>query len=784
MSGTLPNWLADWLAVERAAACDTTAWRLDLAWPWPPWATVLFVLVAVGGITIVYWHESSSAGRGYRTLLSALRLAAVGLLLVMLTQATLTFQRSGPPSIALVVDRSASMAIADRYDDTTPASLPKSRLDLAKRLLLENDGRLLSAFSENYRLAAYAVAAGTERLAADEISNGVQNLSCDGPGSEATRLGDAIGRALDDARGASLAGIVLVTDGVSTEGVPLAEAAQAARERGVPILAVGIGSDRAPRDVEIADVLVDEAVFVDDLVGFTVQIKATGLGGESAQVVLRRDGESAPLAEQGITLGADGQPQTVFLTHRPTTAGDIAYVVEVAAGDDESNRDNNRVRRSVAVRDEKIRVLLAFGYPSYEFRFLKTLLERDPTIELSTFLQDADPEYAEQDRTALRSFPLAREELFKYDVLVLGDVDPRLVPRSVWPELTEFVAEKGGGAVFIAGPQFLPWDYGEVPDVAPLLPIDLAAIPASGGTLPADVSRGYVVRPTPLGMQLPPFQLGDTPAETEQIWRSLPPLYWLAELDQLKPAVQLLAEHPTHTASGGRHLPIIISQFVGAGKVWFHATDSTWRWRIGVGDVYFARYWVQTIRYLARGKLTSGGGTELSTDRREYQRGEPVAVRLRFRDERLAPADDEVTVFVETPGEPRRRTVLRRNATLRGLFDGSLANLGDGQYELFVAEPQTSGTVPSTRFTVLAPAGEMARTVMDRATLVAAAETTRGKFYTIAEASRLADELPRGRRVPIESLAPLEIWNRWWVLGPFLLVLVGEWVLRRHKGML
>lgn len=783
MSGTLPNWLADWLAVERAAAGNTVAWRLDLTWPWPPWATMLFVLVTVGGITFVYWHETSSASRGYRTLLSALRLTAVGLLLVMLTQATLTFQRTGPPSIALVVDRSASMAIADRYDDNSKDQ-PPTRLGLAQRLLLENDGRLLSALSEGYRLATYSVAAGTERLATDEIFTGVQNLSCDGPGSEATRLGDAIVRVLDDARGASLAGIVLLTDGVVTDGVPLADAAQAARERGVPFLAVGIGSDRAPREVEIADVLVDEAVFVDDLVGITVQIKATGLAGESAQVVLRRDGDSAPLAELGITLGADGQPQTVFLTHRPTTAGEITYVVEVAARDDETNRDNNRVRRTVTVRDDKIRVFLAFGYPSYEFRFLKSLLERDPTIELSTFLQDADPEYAEQDRTALRSFPLAREELFKYDVLVLGDVDPRLVPRSVWPALTAFVAEKGGGAVFIAGPRFLPWDYGDVPDVALLLPFDLAAIPAGGGTLPVDVSRGYVVRPTPLGMQLPPFQLGNTPTETEQIWLRLTPLYWLAELDELKPAAQVLAEHPTHTTSRGRHLPIIVGQFVGAGKVWFHATDSTWRWRIGVGDVYFARYWVQTIRYLARGKLTRGGGAELTTDRREYQRGEPVAVRLRFRDEGLAPADDEVSVFVETPGEARRRMVLRRNATIRGLFEGSLANLANGQYELFVAESQLSGTVPSTRITVLAPAGEMASTSMDRAALVAAAETTRGKFYTIAAASRLVDELPRGRRVPIESLAPLEIWNRWWVLGPFLLVLVGEWVLRRRKGML
>jgi hypothetical protein len=248
-------------------------------------------------------------------------------------------------------------------------------------------------------------------------------------------------------------------------------------------------------------------------------------------------------------------------------------------------------------------------------------------------------------------------------------------------------------------------------------------------------------------------------------------LYWLAKLDAWKPAAQVMAEHPTHATGEGRRLPVIVGQYVGAGTVWFHATDSTWRWRIGVGDVYFARYWVQTIRYLARGKLTSGRGAELATDRREYRHGETVHVRLRYLDERLAPADDEVTAFVEAAGEARQRTTLRRNPTARGVFEGSLANLREGQYELLVAGPEVAGRVATARFSVVAPAGEMARVAMDRAALTSAAETTRGKFYTLADAAHLADELPHGRRVPIESLTPFEIWNRWWLLAPFLIVM-------------
>jgi hypothetical protein len=799
MTVRLPDWLAQWFDVEPSTTGGGATFRLVFAWPLPPWATLLVVLFAVACVGLIYAYESSAAGQRYRTLLAALRLAALAILLVMLTQATLLLQRTGPPAIAVIVDRSASMGIVDKYE-SPPLAPPivdglkqaglgeASRLNLAKLLLAENNSRLLRKLADNYRLNLYLTADGTERLAGTEttsLSKAVTGLSADGSGSQATRLGDAVRQVLEDSRGTPPAAILLFTDGVVTEGASLADAAADARQHGAPLIAVGLGSDQGPHDIEVADVLVDDTVFIDDLVSFAVQIKATGLEGQTAAVVLRRDGESKSLSEQTVTLGPDGQPQTVLLTDRPTTAGETPYFIEVTPRDDETNRANNRQRRMVSVRDAKIHVLLAFGYPSYEHRFLKTLLERDSTIQLSTYLQDADPDSAAQDRTALRSFPVARDELFDYDVLILGDMDPRLLPRSVWTDLRKFVAEKGGGVVFIAGPRFLPWLYADVSDATALFPVEFDALASTGGgQLPKDISGGFVVQPTPLGLQAGPMQLGDTLAEAEQIWRTLSPLYWLAQVDRLKPAAQVWAEHPTDLTSQGRHLPVIVNQFFGAGKVLFHAIDSTWRWRVGVGDVYFARYWVQAIRYLARGKLNTGRGAEITTARREYRQGETVAVRARFLDERLAPAGDEVTLTIESPGQARNRTTLHRSATVGSVFEGSLAGLREGTYELLLSEPQLPGHPPAARFTIVTPPGEMARLAMDRAALTAAAETTHGKFYTMADAERLANELPRGRRMLIENLPPVELWNRWWLLAPFLALVISEWILRRRKGML
>src|SRR4029079_17952300 len=100
---------------------------------------------------------------------------------------------------------------------------------------------------------------------------------------------------------------------------------------------------------------------------------------------------------------------------------------------------------------------------------------------------------------------------------------------------------------------------------------------------------------TALGRLAPSMQLADKPAANERLWaEELTPLRWFAELPDPHAGVRVLAEHPTRRTIRGTALPIICLQFIGAGKVVFHATDETHRWRFRVGDEYFSRYWIET----------------------------------------------------------------------------------------------------------------------------------------------------------------------------------------------
>ena len=98
----------------------------------------------------------------------------------------------------------------------------------------------------------------------------------------------------------------------------------------------------------------------------------------------------------------------------------------------------------VTVRKEKLKVLFVDTEPRYEFRYLKNYLERDETIDLSVVLLSSSTEYSEQDRTALPTFPPSSDELFAFDVVLMGDADPSFLSQSQMQNLSRVRHREGG----------------------------------------------------------------------------------------------------------------------------------------------------------------------------------------------------------------------------------------------------------------------------------------------------------------------------------------------------
>jgi hypothetical protein len=398
-------------------------------------------------------------------------------------------------------------------------------------------------------------------------------------------------------------------------------------------------------------------------------------------------------------------------------------------------------------------------------------------------LQAADRQYVAQDKSALVRVPVNLDELSNFDVIILGDFDPSQLGGAAMEAIAQFVRERAGGLVMIAGPRFIPSALRGTP-LESICPVDVAAVrvPKAGEFPP----EGFRAVATPLGLQNPAMLLADTENESRQLWAALPVLYWMVEAPRLRAGAAVLAEHATAKGPDGRKLPLAASHYVGAGRVLVHTFDGTYRWRGVHEDRFFGRYWLQTVRDLARSKLLGAQQrVELTTDRPAYRQGEPVHLRLRFFSPRDFPAEgSDVRVALEAAGGREQEIRLDREPLQRGIYTAVVSGLAPGEYRARLVSPARSGRLPTADFLVQQPRRETDVLPIDWDELAAAAKESGGQHYTVITASALARDLPAGRQVASERLPGTPLWNRWPVAAMIVGLLVVEWVLRKRNGML
>ncbi len=784
--------LFEWyLGLPATQAGEGTRWTWQWQRPWPTdWPTALAGVVVVGLLASTWWAYRRDAAHlsGPRVgLLWGLRWLAIGLAILLWMQPTLWIAKTGLPPVAVMLDTSASMSIRDGSGSKKPsAELSPDRWDQIAQVLLQRDGRWLKSLAAGRPMRVYQFAGTAIPVSAGDLSTDpdwpqlLETIGTLAPTGAETRPAEAVRHVLGELRGTPPAGLVIFTDGIASEGDQdkLSTIADLVRRRGIPLFVVPVGSDAVGRDVELMDVEIDEIAFKGDPIAIAGRIRTPGISSGKIPVVIQRDGGPAPLTTVEVTPRADGQPVRFETTVTLQEAGEYDFTIEVPLQPEELDKTNNRQRRHVSVREERLKVLLIEGAPRYEFRYLKQWLERDTSVELKTLLADADPEYAEEDRTAIPYFPVKREELDKFDVVILGDVSLVQLGAAAPEWLVSFVRERGGGVILISGPKANPRGWAGSP-LEFLLPVPTESL--AGLKPPSEATEPYTPQLTIDGKKgVPMFRFAESEAASQEIWTQLPGLYGLWELPKLKPGVRILAEHPFRRGDREK-LPVMTLQQIGAGKVLFHANDETWRWRFRTGDAYYGRYWGQAIRYLSRGKLLGQDRTaELLFDRQSYRRGEPVTARVRFLNETQIPERDGVRVVLERAGGGRQEVTLTPLPYAPAVFEGQAGALGEGTYHAWIARPSFDGTPPSAEFRIESVQRELQQRPIDRNDLKIAAERAGGRLVPLSEIDSLPDMIPPGAAVPLEYGTSLSVWQRSEPLLLLACLLGAEWLLRRR----
>jgi len=772
--------------------------RVFFVQPWPVAAGVVVGLGLLGWVIWFYLRDGSRPRLPWKALMMGLRLAAMAILALLIAQPMLRSQRTETTRsvVAVLLDESESMAIRDRWQNTQrrtdlvralgdPQAATATRAEALVRLVNREDGAVLRKLLEKHDLRVYRFggeARGAEvKAKAQEPREGdppteTIPLAAVQPKAEQTRLGSAIDYVLQDTAGQPVAGLVLLSDGGHNMGEDPALAARRAGESGAPVFAVGFGDPTPPQDLAIASLLADEVVRKGDEVVVSVSVRQRGFGGRSVPLTLSLGGRT--LHRVDVPLAGEGQKQEVNLTFVPEQAGPQTLTVSVPGLPGELSLSNNRKSWPIRVIDKKLKILYVEGQPRWEFRYLKNAILRDRTTLFSCILMDADPSLGGEGNVPIYGFPRDKKVLFGYDILILGDVPRDFFTTQDLKHIRGFVEERGGSLVTMAGELFMPWQY-RATDLEAVLPIVVPPTPRE-----IVFQEPFQLELTEAGARNPMMFLIPDVQRNRNLWHALPGMYWCGVADRAKPGATVLAQHPKQTGSDGK-IPLLAVQQMGEGTSFMTMVDSTWQWRFRVGDKYFYRFWGQIIRSLTPHELPGANRfVRLTTDRTTYALGEKVVLRARLLTEHFQPVrlKDVTAEMVRTDGQ-RFPVRLEPVPGAAGVYSAEWLPGSAGAYRALLLGPDGRKAESTTNVVIEAASLEMDEPQQHEALLRRIAALSNGRYLLPGEFAGLPGLIPDRSR-EVHSQVEHALWNAPLGLLLFTLLLVGEWILRKRKGLL
>ncbi len=521
-----------------------------------------------------------------------------------------------------------------------------------------------------------------------------------------TRLGEALRWTLDKERDGPLAGIIVVTDGCHNAGVTPESVVAAAQAANVPLFPVGMGSEKSPRSVRVVDLELPPRVYPGDRFTVIGYLQANGLSGRTMDLSLEQrtmdDQPTSLKLDRRVTLGSDGEILPVQFEVTPDSVGRFKWVLQAIANenDDLDARDNIK-QGTVQVVERKSRVLILAGGPTREYRFLRNLLFRDPTTEVDVLLQSASAGAAQEANQVLLEFPRDRDAMFQYDCVVAFDPDWAELTREQIQLLDEWVAEKAGGLVVVAGPVYTnSWSRGSVrsgdeaklrivKDLYPVTFIGQAAASIQFGRVGSDTP--WPLQFTDEGRRAQFLWLENSPTGSEQAWDQFEGIYGYQALRGVKPGAQVYARFSDPQAATQNEQPVYMAgQFYGAGRVFYLGSGEMWRLN-ALDPRYFETFYTKLIRHVSQGRLLrdSSRGV-LLVDNERCSLGDTITVRAALADEQYRPLTLEsveaIVVYQDGSREPLR---LRRlaNSERPGMYTAQLTATREGDLRIDLAVP-------------------------------------------------------------------------------------------------
>ena len=369
--------------------------------------------------------------------------------------------------------------------------------------------------NERFSLRFFGFANETDRL---DIVN---ELTYDGT---RTHLGQALERAHDELSDVPLSGLVVVTDGADNAVEGLAESLLPVQAAGVPVFTVGLGEEEFDRDIQLGRVDTPRRVLRGAALVTDVVVSHRGYRGETVSVQVEDEGRI--VGSEDVTLGADGDLQTVRLRFTAGEEGPRLFTFRVTPQPGEMVTQNNVRDSLIVVDDRREKILYYEGEPRFEVKFLRRAVEDDENLQVVILQRTAENKFmrfnVDGPDDLVGGFPTTRAELYGYSGLILGSIEANYFTPDQLRMIADFVNHRGGGLLMLGGRRsFAEGGYAGTP-VADVLPV---VLDDEAGDGEASFFTEIPVETTRAGATHVATQIADTEDASAARWLELPPIH-------------------------------------------------------------------------------------------------------------------------------------------------------------------------------------------------------------------------------------------------------------------
>lgn len=686
------------------------------------------------------------------------------------------------------IRKASRLARTTRFVDSVDANLLRPLAGEVDVRYASFDWALFPVGAQDAPAAAIARQTNGRRSKVDRESPAATDD--DSPVTDLTATLDQIHRTK---REQPLAAVFLFTDAAHNRPGARDPSQAAAEFEGTPVYVVPIGADERLRDVELKNVSAPSVAMKDDEVVVEAAIEAHRCEGELLRVELLRDG--AVIQNRDVQLESSPAVQRVRFNAPLPEIGLARLQVRIAPLEGEQSEENNFEQFEIQVTRNHIDVLLADELPRWEYRYLVQLFRRDEKIACDELLF-RPRRIATGRRAESKEFPATADDWAEYDVVLLGDVSTERLSIASQESLAEFVRERGGTLVMIAGDEFMPQAYVNQP-LEELLPVTKADESDRAGSI-----DGFAFHVTEEGWRHHALLIADTEESTRIAWDFInrnSPVHSVSSYRRPRPTARTLISAVSRASldveQDAAQSALLCWQPVGRGRVVYLASPETYRLRFLHGDRLHYRFWGQLLRWAIADELALGSQwASIRTDRSEYRSGQSVQVAVQLKDEAGKPAPGAAVDVAATGAGGSQTTVsLEPDESVPGRYIGVIEGLASGVYRLEPkgadverlqesADGETRG-LPVASFTVRSPVNrELLDTRCNRALARQIAEASGGQVLpptAVGEVLALTDLEP----IVTEKTETLPLWVEWKYLWIVFGCLFAEWRLRKRMGL-